>query len=61
MQLATISPYPAICYQGEKTNPHLTTTSLQRGVEGSKVPLQPPVINQAKQPHVPHLLLIKCT
>lgn len=34
VQLEVIFSHPIICYLGEKTNPHLGTTSFQGVVEG---------------------------
>ncbi|KAK4822882.1 hypothetical protein QYF61_021101 [Mycteria americana] len=55
-QLEAISSCPILCYLGEETDPHLSTTSFQVVVESNKVSPQPPFL-QAKQPQFPQPLL----
>ncbi|KAK4810025.1 LOW QUALITY PROTEIN: hypothetical protein QYF61_005088 [Mycteria americana] len=55
-----ISSRPIICYLGEETDPHLSTTSFQVVVESDKVSPEPPFL-QAEQPQVPQPLLIRLT
>ncbi|PKU30659.1 hypothetical protein llap_19038 [Limosa lapponica baueri] len=58
VQLEAISSCPIVCYLGEETNPHLSTTSFQVVVESDKVSSQPPFL-QAKQSLFSQLLLIR--
>ncbi|KAK4825284.1 LOW QUALITY PROTEIN: hypothetical protein QYF61_026129 [Mycteria americana] len=60
VQLEAVSSHPIVCYLGEETDPHLSTTSFQVAVESNKVSPQPPFL-QAKQPQFPQLLLIGLT
>ncbi|KAK4814173.1 hypothetical protein QYF61_010005 [Mycteria americana] len=58
VQLEAISSCPIVCYLGEETDPHLSTTSFQVVLESEKVSPQPPFL-QAKQPQFPQPLLIR--
>ncbi|KAK4811173.1 hypothetical protein QYF61_019804 [Mycteria americana] len=58
VQLEALSSCAIICYWGEETDTHLSTTSFQVVVESNKVSPQPPFL-QAKQPQLPQQLLIR--
>ena len=57
MQLEAIPSGLIASYMAEEADFHLTTTSLQVGIESNKVTLEPPLL-QAEQSQFPQLLLI---
>jgi len=58
VQLESIPSSSIASYEGEKADPHLTTTSLQVAVESNKVIPEPPLL-QAEQTPFPQPLLIR--
>ena len=57
VQLEAIPSCPITSYVGEKTDPHLSTSSLQVVVESDKVSPEPPLL-QAEQSQFPQPFLI---